>query len=165
MCHGPRHPFFIEMKDIFSIALEAAADGMTVDIDLNWHSLAINGGSIIDHGQWQGELGVAHVDEHSALTQIEAAYAAFHVSVPEHSPRDRSRWFKALKEDELTDSQYVSGDDRPLARCRLEALTLALVLNGSLTPQGPQMRGRWFWQSKVHPSLVILTQWLDLSAH
>ena len=148
------------MNDLYTIVLEAAGTGSRVDIDLNRHSLAINGGLVIDSGQWQGDLGVQPTDEATALAQIEAAFSTYQVSTPEHSDRDRSRWFKAIREDQLTDEQLATGEDRPLARCRLEMLMLCHILIGSLTKDGPQMSGHWFWQSAIHQELVILADWL-----
>ena len=147
-------------NDILTRAAVAAASGMRVDVDLNEHCLAIEGDLLVSHGHWQGELGVDQVGHNAALAMIERAYADYECSVPAHDGRDRSRWFYATDEDRLTDAQLALGEERPRARCRLEVLTLALIVNGSLTSDSPQMRGRWFWQSKAHPRLVILTQWL-----
>ena len=147
-------------NDILTRAAVAAALGMRVDVDLNEHCLAIEGDLLVSHGHWQGELGVDQVGHNAALAMIEQAYADYERSVPAHDGRDHSRWFYATGEDRLTDAQLALGEERPLARCRLEVLTLALIVNGSLSNESPLMRGRWFWQSKLHPRLVILAQWL-----
>lgn len=150
----------MDKTDIFNDTLAAVAGGARVRVSLDSHCLQVNGCDVINQGQWQGKLGVPRVDEATALAMIEQAFATFECSVPAHDGRDRSRWFAALDEDQLTDRDLVTGQERPRARARLELLTLSLIINGSLTPDGPQMQGRWFWQSKAHPRLVILTQWL-----
>lgn len=143
------------------LSLAAAEQGARVTVDLINHSLDINGGFLIDNGQWAGELGIERTDGDTALAMIEQAYTDYESSVPMHDGRDNSRWFHARPDDELTDSELATSMERPVARTRLEVITLALILNGSLTKHGPQMRGKWFWQSPNHPRLVILTAWLQ----
>lgn len=143
-----------------AIAIEAAEQGAKVTVDLIKHSLNIDGARLIDDGKWAGPLGVDRIEETMALAMIEHAFAAFERSVPEHSARDHSRWFYSCSDDELTDSELVTGQERPVARVRIEVITLALILNGSLSRHSPQMQGKWFWQSPRHPRLVILTEWL-----
>ncbi|MBO4870393.1 MAG: hypothetical protein J5565_00225 [Muribaculaceae bacterium] len=147
-------------NDIFTSTLDAVKNGAEVTVSLTDHSLAVDGKVLIDHGRWEGELGVAVTGEASALTMIEDAYASYESSVPEYAGNDHSRWFYARSEDELSDKELVMGQDRPLARCRLELLVLSFILNRSLTRCGPSMRGKWFWQSDKYPRLVILTEWL-----
>ncbi len=146
---------------VVAIALAAAEQGARVIVDLITHGLAINGEALIDNGRWTGELGVDPTDAATALAMVEHAFAAYERSMPQHDGRDSSRWFYARPEDELTDSQLTTGEERPMARARLEVITLALILNGSLIRNCQQMQGKWFWQSPNHPRLVILTQWLE----
>ena len=146
-------------NDIYTIAMRAAEDGASVTVSLSQHWLKIDGGALIADGCWQGELGVPVVDESAALAMIEDAYAAYECSVPEGG-NDASRWFYARPTDDLSDMELATGIDRPVARCRLEVLTLMLILNRSLRKDGQQMKGKWFWQSENHPRLVILTEWI-----
>ena len=138
----------MDKTDIFNDTLAAVAGGARVRVSLDSHCLQVNGCDVINQGQWQGKLGVPRVDEATALAMIEQA------------SRESADIVMQLDEDQLTDSQMVLSDERPVARARLELLTLSLIINGSLTTDSPQMQGRWFWQSKAHPRLVILTQWL-----
>ena len=146
---------------VVAIALAAAEQGLRVTVDLINHSLVIDDKALIDNGCWTGELGIDPTDEATALAMIEQAFIAYEQSVPLHDGRDSSRWFYARPEDELTDSELTIGEERPVARARLEVITLALILNGSLTRSCQQMQSKWFWQSPNHPRLVILTQWLE----
>ena len=147
--------------DIYSIAVQAADDGQWVDVSLIERSLAIDGRPLIASGSHDLPLGIAATDEATALRMLEEAFAAYERSVPEHSARDKSRWFHACDEDEMSGEELVGGDDRPVARCRLEVTMLACILNGSLTKHGDQMQGKWFWQSEKHRQLVVLAEWLD----
>ena len=142
-------------------AITAAEQGARANVDLINHSLVIDGEALIDNGRWTGELGIHPTDEATALAMIEQAYIAYERSVPLHDGRDNSRWFYAHPIDELTDLELATAEERPVARARLEVITLALILNGSLTRSCQQMQGKWFWQSPNHPRLVILTQWLE----
>lgn len=150
----------VKTDDIYSKTLSAVADGANVVVSLATHSLVVDGMRLIDHGQWQGELGLVAVGEDVALAMIEEAYAAYESSVPAHGGNEQIRWFHARSIDQLTDHELATGMDRSEARCRLEVLVLLLILNGSLTTDGPKMKGKWFWQSKRHPQLVILTEWI-----
>ena len=149
------------INDIYNLAVQAAEDGATVTVSLPQRSVIIDGQLLVDDGRSDLPLGVAAVDEDTALAKVEEAYAAYERSVPEHSSRDVSRWFHACDDDELTGQEWIEGESRPVARCRLELTMLAYILNRSLTKQGARMQGKWFWQSERYPQLVILTEWLS----
>lgn len=149
-----------EQDDILTKALRAVVDGRHVTVSLTRRSITVDGVALVDAGRWEGSLGVSAVDESTALSAIESAYAAYESSVPDFDDVPSSRWFHARSVDELSDSELVTGDDRSVARCRLEVLTLAYILNGSLRADGPLMRGKWFWQSRKYRDLVLLTEWM-----
>lgn len=93
-----------------------------------------------------------------AYSEIEELYANFKRSYPsEQSVNHKHDYFKALKAEEMTDSELVNGEDRRLARARLETSFLCWVLNGSLTWDDDT---KWFWQSKSDKDLIILKEWI-----
>ena len=147
-------------RNIYTTALEAATHGARVTVSLKQHSFAVDGSLLIDHGQWQGELGVEATDALTALARIEDAFARYQTSMPNIDENDLSRWFHAYSADELSDWDLILGDDRLESRCRLEVLVLMYIVNRSLTRHCPPMDGKWFWQSAKHPHLVILADWL-----
>ena len=92
------------------------------------------------------------------LEEIERLYENFKRSYPS----DRSRYhlhdyFKALPSSEMTDAELINGEERTVARARLEASFLCWVLNGSLTWQNDN---HWFWQSPNDEDLIILRRWI-----
>ena len=150
----------MSQKSIYDQAIEAAEQHIAVEVSLTSHSLCIGGEPVVDGGRWQGDLGVTVVDEAHALEMVEELFAAYQASAPDTGSSCRSRWFYVRRADEMTDQELSMGCERSVARCRLEVTTLALILNGSLSKSGPQMQGKWFWQSKTHPRLVLLAEWM-----
>ena len=147
-------------NDIFTATMLAATEGSAVKVSLTDHSLEVDGQLIIDHGRYEGRLGIDTMSESEALERIEEAFATYEKSLPDFSGNDASRWFYARPADDLSDAELATSEERAIARCRIETLTLLLIVNGSITKHSPQMQGKWFWQSVKHPQLVILTDWL-----
>lgn len=92
------------------------------------------------------------------LERIEELYLNFKRSYPSNrSSYHMHDYFKAFSADEMTDAELVNGEERTIARARLEATFLCMVLNGTLTWTNNKA---WFWQSKVDPELIILREWV-----
>ena len=66
-------------------------------------------------------------------------------------------YFKALKVDELSDEDFIGGEDRYIARARLEGYIMLASLNGNLKWQNED---HWFWQDEEDKDLVVLKNWL-----
>ena len=92
---------------------------------------------------------------------IENLYHKYKYSIPsERSEKYRQReYFRALKPDEMTDEQLVTGEDRNYARAALEAFILCASLAGYLTWDDEQMGNHWFYQGK-DKDLIILKKWI-----
>lgn len=92
---------------------------------------------------------------------IEELYREYKYSIPsEKSEKCRSYvYFKALKPDEMSDEQLISGIDREYARAALEAFILCASLEGYLTWDAEQMKNHWFYQGK-DKDLIILKKWI-----
>ncbi len=94
-----------------------------------------------------------------ALGEIEKLYINFKKSYPSaRSSYHRHDYFKALSAEEMTDEELVNGEDRTVARAKLEANFLCWVLNGCLTWND---NSKWFWQSATEPDLIILKGWIS----
>ena len=92
------------------------------------------------------------------LEVIESLYQNFKRSYPsDMSCHHMHDYFKALTAEEMTDAEMVNGEERVVARARLEATFLCMVLNGSLTWEN---NNQWFWKSKNDPDLIILKEWV-----
>ena len=93
---------------------------------------------------------------------IENLYHKYKYSIPsERSEKYRQReYFRALKPDEMTDGQLVTGEDRNYARAALEAFILCASLAGYLTWDEEQVGSHWFYQGK-DKDLIILKKWIE----
>lgn len=131
-----------------------AEEGARVAVSLSSHSVAIDGVAV-DLTEW-AESDAASPD--AALAEIEHAFDVYRRSLPsEVEPKNRHEWFHAAP---CTEDEILWGEDRSLARLRLELALLRNISNGSLTPNTQPFIDKWFWQSAVHPELVILREWL-----
>ena len=95
-----------------------------------------------------------------ALNGIEKAYRDYKHSVPsERSESHRRYYFKALSEKELSDEDMMCGEQREVARCKLELRLLTYIIQGYITWQ--KEWGSWFWQSPNDKDLIILREWVE----
>lgn len=95
------------------------------------------------------------------LECIDVLYHYYKYSLPsERSDSRRRQYFKALSADKLTDKQMAIGGNREIARAQLEGFVLCMIINGTFTWNETEM-GKWFYQSKADPDLVILRSWIE----
>lgn len=93
--------------------------------------------------------------------EIEWLYRNYKHSVPsERSESKRKRYFNALKEKDLSDSDMLYGEPREVARFKLEAYVLFCIALGIFV-WDEEMMGKWFWQSECDKDLVILREWVE----
>lgn len=140
--------------------LESVTKGLRFRVDLLSRTVKVDGKVLIDHGRFDGELGVAPVPMEEALSNIEGLYARYKHSIPSERSESRRRiYFKALKEHEIEDDDMLYGESRETAQATLEFTVLAYALNGSL--KWNDSMGSYFWQSDKDKDLVILRKWID----
>ena len=95
------------------------------------------------------------------LDCIDVLYHYYKYSLPsERSDSRRRQYFKALSADKLTDKQMAIGGNREIARAQLEGFILCMIVNETFTWNETEM-GKWFYQSKRDPDLVILRNWIE----
>lgn len=95
------------------------------------------------------------------LSCIETLYKNYKYSLPSERSNSRHRqYFKALSVDKLTDKQMATGERREVARAKLEVFLLCMIVGGSFVWSEEEM-GKWFYQSKNDPDLVILRSWVE----
>ena len=95
------------------------------------------------------------------LSYIEMLYKNYKYSLPsERSDNKRRQYFKALSADKLTDKQMATGEHREVARAKLEGFILCMIVDGFFVWDEYEM-GKWFYQSKIDPDLVILRSWVE----
>ena len=97
-----------------------------------------------------------------ALHMIRELYKNYKYSLPsERSDNKRRHYFKALPMEEITDEQLMVAERREVACAALEGLVLCMIVSGQLVWDEDVMEGKWFYQSKTDPDLVILRSWVE----
>ena len=150
--------------NIYESITKAAADGKRWSVCLHERSCSIDGKTVInDDGDIVNDddiLGVEPMPIGEVMDRLHELYGKYKHSIPSERSERKSRhaYFKALTEDELTDEDFMRGDNRLECQARLEMFVLGMVLNGSLRWQDGW--GSWFWQSDKDKDLVLLRSWL-----
>ena len=97
-----------------------------------------------------------------ALHRIEKAYRNYKHSVPsERSESHRRSYFKALSATELSDEDMMYGEQREVARCKLEIRLLTYIIQVYITLQKECCS--LFYQSPNDKDLIILRSWVEPS--
>lgn len=131
-------------------------DGHRFYIDLKRRTLRIDG-KIVMSGE---DTITMRIDGLFVLDAIEWLYSQYKHSVPsERSESHRKCYFRALPESKLTDEDMMYGEERELARFRLEFFILRAIISGKL--KWNDEWGNWFWQSQHDKDLVIIREWVE----
>lgn len=151
----------LSMDNIWNYAQEKVHNGSSFRIVFEKRSLLIDNKYIIKEGKYEGSLGIdTSIPIDSLLQNIEEYYRQYKHSVPSaRSESKYKRYFRALPEYQLDEQDMLYGENRELAELRLELYVLTAIINEDLV-WDEIAKDKWFWQSSVHPSLVILKQWI-----
>lgn len=145
---------------IFEENLQKVKDGARFSISYEMQMLTVNGQRVITKTNVSEDLGVPHVSE--PLEEIERLYERYRYSVPsERSEKLRKSHFSALPEKCLADEDIMYGEPREVARFILE-FTLLAYIGSELLEWDSFAKGKWFWQSQKHPSLILLKKWFPV---
>lgn len=151
---------------IYEELIQRVSDGATFHIDFEKRTMKIGKQKIIDNGEYDSNRilidGVDDiVDTLEVLCSVKFLYDKYKHSLPsERSDSKRKCYFKALSVDELTDAEMATGERREVAKAKLEGFILCMVLEGKFV-WNEETLGKWFWQSKNDPDLVILKSWIE----
>ena len=150
------------MKTIMEELIERVSNGERFHIDFGKRNMKVGKEYLIKDGEYdrnQRMLCIA-VNPNSVLDDIEILYRSYKYSMPsERSESKRKKYFKALPVEELDVSDMVNGESRELTQCILEGYILCNILTGAFKWNDDW--GKWFWQSKNDPDLVILKKWIE----
>lgn len=148
------------MCNIYDSALEQVKQGRKFSINFETRTLKVDGKTIIDHGKYEGSLGISPAPLSDVLERIERLFDSYNHSIPSaQSLGKRRHYFRALKEHDLDNDDMLYGVPREFAQVSLELYVLCMVLNGSFTWDETKL-GKWFWQSATYPDLIILKKWI-----
>jgi len=95
------------------------------------------------------------------LKLVYGLYLGYKYSLPsERSDSKRRKYFKALSIEEIGDEYLFRAERREVAQAKLEGFILCMILDGKFV-WNEQRMGKWFWQSKGDPDLIILRNWIE----
>ena len=151
---------------IYEELIQRVSDGEPFHIDFVNRTMKIGKQKIIDNGQYdENRVLIDDVDDIfdtlEVLCSVKYLYRKYKHSLPsERNDNKRQKYFKSFSIDELTDEELMSAERREVAQCKLEGFILCMILMGKFTWLEDIM-GKWFYQSKDDPDLVILRSWIE----
>lgn len=149
---------------IFEELIERVDNGETFHINFKTRTMKVGKSYLVKNGEYDTSrilfIDNIHRSMDDVLNMIDIKYKTYKYSLPsERSESKRKGYFKALSFSELTDEQLFIADKREVARAQLEGFILCMLLNGSFVWNEETM-GKWFYQSKCDPDLIILKDWI-----
>ena len=149
---------------IYEELVQRVSDGETFYINFRNRSMKIGKKFIIADGIYDADrklIDCGVTDTAEILSTIENLYADYKYSLPsERSDSKRRKYFKALPIDKLTDKQLMMAKRREVAQAKLEGFILCMILNDKF--KWSNEMGKWFWESKNDPDLVILKNFIEI---
>ena len=153
---------------IYLELIERVREGETFHIDFEKRNMKVGNEYLIKEGEFDESMELLPslyedvYSLHVALHMIRELYRSYKYSLPsERSDNKRRKYFKALPMEEITDEQLMVAERREIAQAALEGLVLCLIVSGQLVWDEEIMQGKWFWQSKSDPDLVLLRSWVE----
>lgn len=149
---------------IYLELLERVSDGESFHIDFEKRNMKVGRDYLIKEGEFDEskELIPNTYEIRTILNMIEELYKAYKYSLPsERSDNKRRKYFKALPMEEITDEQLMVAERRECAQAALEGFVLCMIVSEQLTWDENVMQGKWFYQSKSDPDLVLLKTWVE----
>ena len=145
---------------ILSKGLEQVENGERFHINFEQRTLKVGQDKMIDGGEYDTSQ-VLYESSQSLLDTVRELYILYKYSLPsERSDNKRKKYFKALPIEELTDEQLIYGARREVAQYMLEAFILCAIISGDFV-WNEDIHGKWFYQDKNEPDLVILKKWIE----
>ena len=145
---------------IFLKGLERVENGERFHINFEQRTMKVGQDKMIEGGEYDTSQ-VLYESPPSLLDTVRGLYIAYKYSLPsERSENKRKKYFKALPIDELTDEQLIYGVRRDIAQYMLEAFILCAIVKGDFV-WDEDIHGKWFYQDKIEPDLVILRSWIE----
>lgn len=149
---------------IYNELLERVSNGESFTIDFEKQTMKIGKQKIIDNGEYNTTRELINNPFDSmdyVLDTIEVLYCNYKYSLPsERSESKRKGYFKAYSIENIPDERLFNAEHRELAQARLEGFVLCMILKGVFKWDEEKL-GKWFWQNKNDPDLVILKSWIE----
>ena len=148
---------------IYEELIQRVGAGEAFCIDFEKRNMKIGKNYLVKNGEYNTEralIALDTMDMENILHTIVELYSEYKHSLPsERSENNRKKYFKALPMEKIEDSYLFSPIRRDLAQATLEGFILCMILNGNFVWDEEKL-GKWFWQSKNDPDLIILKNWI-----
>lgn len=154
------------MVSIYYELIRRVESGETFYIDFEKRTMKVGNDFLIKNGEFDNDRKLMKMDEdlhelEDVIKHIEHIYPFYKLSIPsERNSSKRKKYFKALPIDELDDERLLCAGRREVEQARLEGFILCSILSGKFQWDASKL-GKWFWQSKSDPDLVILRSWIE----
>lgn len=149
---------------IYEELIKRVEEGESFYINFKNQALKIGKDFLVADGFYDDErilYTTSELEMSDVMAFIETLYDNYKYSLPsKRSDSKRRQYFKAMPVDKLTDKQMATGESREVARAKLEGFLLCMIVDGFFVWDEEEM-GRWFYQSKRDPDLVILRKWIE----
>ena len=149
---------------IYLELLERVSNGESFHIDFEKRNMKVGNDYLIKECEFDEskELISGPYDMRTILNMIEELYKSYKYSLPsERSDNKRRKYFKSLPMEEIADEQLMTAERREFSQAALEGFVLCMIVSGQLVWDEHVMQGKWFYQSKSDPDLVILKSWIE----
>ncbi len=148
---------------IYEELVKRVSDGESFYVNFKNRAIKIGKKFLIADGIFDEERELIDCDcanTAEILSEIERLYTDYKYSLPsERSDSKRRKYFKALSIEEIPDDKLMVATRRETAQAKLEGFILCSMLSGNF--QWTEDMGKWFYQNKNDPDLVILRNWIE----
>lgn len=153
---------------IYLELIKRVSEGESFHIDFEKRNMKVGKDYLIKDGEFDSSQELIPstyqnvYDLQIVLKTIGQLYKSHKYSLPsERSDNKRKHYFKALPMEEITDEQLMFSEKREVTQAALEGFILCMIVSGQLIWDEDIMEGKWFYQSKTDPDLVILRTWVE----
>ena len=142
-------------------------NGESFSVDFEKRNMKVGKEYLIKNGEYDTsrevfDMGHREIyDLYVALHMVRMLYQHYKYSLPsERSDSKRKKYFKALPIKEIPDDKLLIAERRETAQARLEGFILCAIITNQFK-WDEEIMGKWFYQSKNDPDLVILRSWIE----
>ena len=144
------------MKDVMeTLYYGTLLEGKPFKADFKKKSIKLGKQYLIKKGVIQNGYSV-NLTETDPYKIIEENYKRFKNSRPDGN--FKRSYFKAKKDEELTDTEFITGNNRSVAQAMLEGYIVCAVVTGRIHWKNPN---HWYWVSEKDNDLILLKGWIS----
>lgn len=153
-------PIYVEL-------IERVDGGETFNIDFEKRSMKVGNEYLVKNGEYDTSrevFDIMHRDIYGpyvVLRIIRQFYGNYKYSLPsERSDRKRKKYFKVLPIEQIPDDKLFIAERRETMQAMLEGFILCAIVTGQFK-WDEEIMGKWFYQSKTDPDLILLRSWIE----